>query len=80
MPAKPQSERLSKVIPLPYKKLIHSYPERIAIPSKHVIEIIHVNSLVFIQANGNYTEIHLENDHKLMASITLKRFEKNVVS
>lgn len=38
--------------------------------------IEHLNDLVYLNADTNYTIIHLENGRSILISYTLKRFEK----
>lgn len=55
--------------------LTSSHFEKLAIPSIDGIEFIPVQDIIFCQADGNYTKIHLSNRNSLLASRTLKDFE-----
>lgn len=55
--------------------LTSSQFEKLAVPSVDGIEFIPVQEIIFCQADGNYTKIHLRNRNSLLASRTLKDFE-----
>jgi two-component system, LytTR family, response regulator len=50
-------------------------PTRIAVATHTGLEIIQIANIVYLEATGNYTHIHLANDKPLLASKTLKEFE-----
>jgi two-component system, LytTR family, response regulator len=50
-------------------------PDRIAVAVTSGLEIIHLNNILYLEAEGNYTNIHLENSRPLLSSKTLKEFE-----
>lgn len=50
-------------------------PIRIAVATQTGLEIIHTDNIVYLEATGNYTHIHLANEKPLLASKTLKEFE-----
>jgi two-component system, LytTR family, response regulator len=52
-----------------------SVPDRIAVAVTSGLEIIHLNNILYLEAEGNYTNIHLENSRPLLSSKTLKEFE-----
>lgn len=49
--------------------------EKLAIPSIDGVEFVPVHDIIFCQADGNYTKIHLQGGKVLLASRTLKEFE-----
>lgn len=52
------------------------YPELIAIPSADKIDIVHVDYIVYAEADGRYTIFHLTNGCKKIASKNLGEYEK----
>lgn len=50
-------------------------PDRIAVAVTSGLEIIQLNQILYLEAEGNYTNIHLENSRPLLSSKTLKEFE-----
>ncbi len=50
-------------------------PQRIAIATHQGLEIISTDSILYLEAVGNYTQIHFVQDKPLTASKTLKEFE-----
>lgn len=49
--------------------------EKLAVPSMDGVEFVPVQDIIFCQADGNYTKIHLHGGKELLASRTLKEFE-----
>ncbi len=49
---------------------------RIAIPVGQSIKFIDTDDILFLKAENTYTEIHLQNESKLLVSRTLKNFEE----
>ncbi len=49
--------------------------QRIAIATQTGLEFIHIDTIVYLEAIGNYTQLHFTDGKKLMASKTLKEFE-----
>jgi len=52
-----------------------SPPKKIALPQLGSISFIEVDDMVSLQADSNYTIIHMKDMHKLVISKTLKDFE-----
>lgn len=52
-----------------------STPKKIALPQMGSISFIEVNDIVSLQADSNYTIIHMTNMQKLVITKTLKEFE-----
>jgi len=50
-------------------------PQKIALPQLGSISFIEVDDMVSLQADSNYTIIHMKDMHKLVISKTLKDFE-----
>lgn len=50
-------------------------PEKIAVSVSTGLEIINVTDIIYLEATGNYTHIHLKDEKPLLASRTLKDFE-----
>ena len=48
---------------------------RLAIPSENEIVLQQIADIVYCEANGNYTVLHLEDRSKITVSKTLKEFE-----
>ncbi len=49
--------------------------QKIAIATQTGLEFIPIDTIVYLEAIGNYTELHFTDGKKLMASKTLKEFE-----
>ncbi len=49
--------------------------QKIAIATQTGLEFIPIDSIVYLEAIGNYTQLHFTDGKKLMASKTLKEFE-----
>ncbi len=47
----------------------------LAIPLKHEIRVISLGSILYLRSDSNYTEIHLTDGSKIVASSTLKNYE-----
>lgn len=62
------------------KKDVVLQPEKrehkIAIPVGQSIKFIDTDDILYLKAENTYTEIHLQNDSKLLVSRTLKNFEE----
>ncbi|MBL0133971.1 MAG: response regulator transcription factor [Chitinophagaceae bacterium] len=54
----------------------NSVPEKIAVATSNGFEILEIRNMLFLEAEGNYTRIHLVNAKPLVASKTLKEFEE----
>lgn len=52
-----------------------SLPKKIALPQLGSISFIEVDDIVSLQADSNYTIIHMKDMHKMVISKTLKDFE-----
>jgi two-component system, LytTR family, response regulator len=52
-----------------------SKPQKIAVAIQSGLELISIDSIVYLEAIGNYTQLHFTDGKKLMASKTLKEFE-----
>lgn len=50
--------------------------EKLAVPSMDGVVFLPVQDIVYCQADGNYTRIHLREGEPLLASRTLKEFEQ----
>jgi two-component system LytT family response regulator len=48
---------------------------RIAVPSVNGLEFLKVDTIIYLEASTNYTQLFLTNGHKFMVSRTLKDFE-----
>lgn len=51
---------------------------RIAVPSKHGLQYFHIEDIVFIEADGNYTNMHLINQKNVLISRKIKDFENTL--
>lgn len=49
--------------------------QRLVIPTIHGFEVVHLNEVLRLQANGNFTDIFLQNGQKKMACRFLKHYE-----
>jgi two-component system, LytTR family, response regulator len=49
--------------------------QKIAIATQAGLEFIPIDTIIYLEAIGNYTELHFTDGKKLMASKTLKEFE-----
>ncbi|MEL6986508.1 MAG: LytTR family DNA-binding domain-containing protein [Bacteroidota bacterium] len=78
MTIKPQSQSGAKLIPLTFHKKDTPYLTKLAVSSHGKTEILCVETISCLTANGNYTTIHLNNNQKLTACITLKRFQNKL--
>ena len=67
--------RLLDLIDEKYSKNSNSYPQRIAVKSIGKIQMISVEDIVYIQATGNYTELHSANK-KYLHNETISQIEK----
>ncbi len=47
-----------------------------AVPTLEGYEMVEINEIVFLEADGNYTTLHLKNKPKVLISKNLKEFEK----
>ncbi len=47
---------------------------KLAVPIGNMIKLIDINKILFLKADSSYTEIHLTDQNKLIASRTLKNF------
>jgi len=54
-----------------------SYPN-IAFNTKNSVEFIDINDILYCTSNGNYTNVHLRNGQKIMASKKLKEVEEGL--
>ena len=54
-----------------------SYPN-IAFNTKNGVEFIETNDILYCSSNGNYTNVHLRNGQKIMASKKLKEVEEGL--
>ena len=50
-------------------------PDKIAVSTAAGLEILDLDAIVYLEATGNYTHIHLKEGKPLLASKTLKEFE-----
>ena len=50
----------------------------ITIPSMEKIVFVKTNDIIYLESDGRYTHVHLEEKKKLMASKNLGEFEKNL--
>ncbi|MCA0426763.1 MAG: LytTR family DNA-binding domain-containing protein [Bacteroidetes bacterium] len=55
---------------------LNLHKPKIAIPSQSGIDFIDISEILYCKADNNYTEIHLADKRKLIASKTLKDFEQ----
>ncbi len=55
---------------------IDSNDNKIAIPVGQSIKFIDLDEVIYLKAENTYTEIHLQNNTKLLVSRTLKNFEE----
>jgi two-component system, LytTR family, response regulator len=51
-------------------------PEKISIPTDDGYSLLNLNAIIFIEAVGNYSKIHLENGKKPLIVRSLKEFEE----
>lgn len=58
----------------------NTVPEKIAVATSNGFEILEIRNMLFLEAEGNYTRIHLVNTKPLLASKTLKEFEEMLPS
>ena len=65
---------LNRIIPLT-KISQEPFLSRIAIASKGEIRVIELDHILYLKSDSNYTEIYLRDDHKLVSSFTLKKYE-----
>jgi two-component system LytT family response regulator len=49
---------------------------RLAIPSQEGLQFIELHDIIYLQAESNYTIIHLQSEPKIVVSKTLKDFEE----
>lgn len=57
---------------------IKTYPSQLAISMQKKVRFISVSEILFLNAQANYTAIYMKDQTKLLASITLKRFEQRL--
>lgn len=50
-------------------------PEKIAVPDRHGLHYYAVEDIVLLEAQGNYTEMHLHHDKPVLVSRLIKDFE-----
>jgi len=57
--------------------LVHekNQQSRIAIPSQDAIQFIQLEDIIFLEAESNYTSIHLKDEARILVAKTLKDFE-----
>ncbi len=60
------------------KKIEPEYKSQIGLSTKEGIHLIYINDILFLHASGNYTEVHLVNDKKIVVSKTLKIIEEKL--
>lgn len=58
------------------KEKLLDYPIKIAIPSVNNIQLISVDSILYLEADGKYTIFHLKNNVEKVASRNLGEYEK----
>lgn len=68
---------MHNIVPLSTVKK-ESFSKRIAIAFNSEIRLIEVDNIVYLKSDSNYTEIHLSDGSKIMASNTLKKYEVNL--
>jgi two-component system LytT family response regulator len=68
------AERLS-ILSTQLQKKESNQVQKIAVATHQGLEIIPTDSILYLEAIGNYTQIHFVNDKPLTASKTLKEFE-----
>lgn len=68
---KKQAELLNQNMQQPKKQL-----SKLAIPTLDGLMFYDINDIIHLEANSNYTNIHLTNKIKITASKTLKEFEE----
>lgn len=59
--------------------IMSNYPN-IAINTKNGVEFINMDDILYCSSNGNYTNIHLKNNQKMMISKKLKDLEEGLDS
>lgn len=73
-------ERFEKRFQIQKKEIITTVSagkdNKIAIPVGQSIKFIDLDEVIYLKAENTYTEIHLENNTKLLVSRTLKNFEE----
>ena len=52
--------------------------EKIALPTGDGFEFVHVNNIVYLNAESNYTWVHLDSDRKYLVSKTLKEMSSMI--
>ena len=71
-----QKEKLTQHTPSP---IVSNLPARtidkIAVPNAEGWDFVHVDDILYLQANGNYTQIHFIDKRKSLIARTLKSFE-----
>lgn len=58
-----------------YLQLKQSAPSKIAVSTSSGLEIINIDTIVCLEAEGNYTHIHFTGGQPLLSSKTLREFE-----
>jgi len=59
-------------------KISESYPERIVLPTAEGIHLIEVSKIIRLEADKNYTMVHIEGQSPILISKTLKDVEKQL--
>jgi two-component system LytT family response regulator len=63
------TDRISSLFGYPGKT------RKLAVPTSDRIHFLDLNDIIFFEANGNYTLLHLKGNKSILASKTLKEFE-----
>ncbi len=60
------------------KVLRRANPEKIALPTLDGLVFEDIRNVVYLEAQGNYTYIHLTDDRKMLVCKTLREVEENI--
>lgn len=61
------------------KENISAIPSKIAISTVNAIDFIALDDILFLKADGSYTQVYLKNDKIILASKSLKHFETTLL-
>ena len=72
----PTSEQFEMLQPN-YQRNVKAF-QKLAIPTLEGFELVHIDRIVFLQADDNYTHVFLKDKKKVTASRTLKEVEEHL--
>lgn len=71
----------ARIYPLPVKNSQKPFfNQRIFVHSKNSIDVLNPNDVIYIKANGGYSEFMLVNNRKIISSRTLKHHQEKISS